>query len=314
MQMDRRQFAALGTISIASLLNRNLWTERVLPAASPDKFYFAVVADTHIIDEYYHGHESNELDTSSLYHTTARLTSARDLINSLTPKIEQVFVVGDYFHNYPSTDYDFYFKNVTRLDNAKAITDGFKMPVHLGFGNHDYDVKNISREMSHRLFAAKFNAQPYSALDYRGCKFVHLNNFLGSRQDHTSPNFNPSIGSLGEEQLHWFEAQLQQHRPTFVFLHFPLIMDEPSEFGDYGLLPLLRKYRETIQLVISGHIHEWVDFAHTYGPQHYAIAATRYDENAYMLMEVDTKQATWRFLNASLVDWSTHYSKPYHGI
>jgi hypothetical protein len=32
---------------------------------------------------------------------------------------------------------------------------------------------------------------------------------------------------------------------------------------------------------------------------------------AYMLMEVDTRHATWRFMNAGLVDWSTHYSKPY---
>ncbi|MGB9406473.1 MAG: hypothetical protein WCA89_02990 [Terracidiphilus sp.] len=211
--MDRRKFVAPGSISIACLLTRNLWVEQVLVTASPDKFFFAVAADTHIIDGFYHGHENSELDTSSLYKTTARLTSARDLINS-----------------------------------------------------------------------------------------------------YVSPDFNPMVGSLGEEQLHCFEAQLQQHRPAFVFLHFPLILDGPSEFGDYGLLPLLRKYRETIQLVISGHIHEWIDFAHTYSPQHYAIAATRYDENAYMLMEVDTRQATWRFLNASLVDWSTHYSKPYHGI
>jgi hypothetical protein len=28
-------------------------------------------------------------------------------------------------------------------------------------------------------------------------------------------------------------------------------------------------------------------------------------------MEVDTKHVTWRFMNASLVEWSTHYSKPY---
>jgi hypothetical protein len=41
------------------------------------------------------------------------------------------------------------------------------------------------------------------------------------------------------------------------------------------------------------------------------MAATRYDPNAYMLMEVDTKHKTWRFLNADLVEWSTHYSKPY---
>jgi hypothetical protein len=229
----------------------------------------------------------------------------------LKPGIEQVFLIGDYFHNYPSTDYDFYFKNTTRLDNAKTITDGFRMPVHLGFGNHDYDVRRVSREMSHRLFEAKFSTKPYSALDYKGYKFIHLNNFLGTTQDHMSPDFNPGIGSLGEEQLQWFEAQLQQHKPSFVFIHYPLLQDKATEFADYGLQPLLVKYQETIQLVVSGHKHKWVDYGRIYGPQHYVMAATRYDPNAYMLMEVDTRRATWRFLNESLVEWSTHYSKPY---
>jgi hypothetical protein len=314
MQMDRRYFAKLASITAAGQLTRNLWAQKVLPTASADKFYFAVVADPHIIDDFYHGHESNELDTTSLQHSAERLTSARDLINSLHPKIEQVFLAGDYFHNYPSTDYDFYFKNVTRLDHAKAITDGFQMPVHLGFGNHDYDVKNIPREMSHRLFAAKFNAKPYSVLDYKGFKFIHLNNFLGSTQDHAAADFNPGVGSLGEEQLQWFEAQLRENRPTFVFIHYPLLLVKPTEFGDFGLYPLLKKYQETIQLVTCGHIHMWYDFARTYGPQHYAIAATRYDENAYMLMEVDTRKISWKFLNADLVEWSTHYSKPYRAV
>jgi hypothetical protein len=310
--MDRRQFTTLAGASLGSLLTRRLWAEQARATASPDKFYFALVADTHIIDDFYvKGSENGLEDNESILLTTPRLISARDLINSLHPAIEQVFLIGDYFHNYPSTDYDFYFKNTTRLDNAKVITDCFKMPVHLGFGNHDYDVKRVPREMSHRLFEAKFNTKPYSVLDYKGYKFVHLNNFLGSTQDHTSPDFNPSIGSLGEEQLHWFEAQLQQHKPTFVFIHYPLIQDKPTEFADYGLHPLLRKYQDTIQLVVSGHQHKWVDYAHNYGPQHYIMAATRYDPNAYMLMEVDTKHATWRFMNAGLVEWTTHYSKPY---
>ncbi len=236
--MDRRKFATLAGASLGSLLTRRLWAEQARATASPDKFYFALVADTHIIDDFYvKGGENGVEDNESILLTTPRLISARDLINSLHPAIEQVFLIGDYFHNYPSTDYDFYFKNTTRLDNAKVITDGFKMPVHLGFGNHDYDVKRVSREMSHRLFEAKFNTKPYSVLDYKGYKFIHLNNFLGSTQDHTSPDFHPNIGSLGEEQLHWFEAQLQQHKPTFVFIHYPLIQDKPTEFADYGLHP-----------------------------------------------------------------------------
>src|ERR1035438_1398411 len=121
-KLDRRKFMALGTASLGGLMTRKLWSEQVGASASPGKFYFAVVADTHIIDDFYHGHESNDIDTSTLYQTTPRLTSARDLINSLNPSIEHVFLVGDYFHNYPSPDYDFYFKNLTRLDRAKTIT------------------------------------------------------------------------------------------------------------------------------------------------------------------------------------------------
>jgi predicted MPP superfamily phosphohydrolase len=310
--LTRRQFGSLTATAVTSSLTRSLWAREAAAQPGSHRFYFALIADTHIIDSFYvKGSENGVEDNESILATTPRMTSARDLINSLDPAIEQVFLIGDYFHNYPSTDYDFYFKNTTRLDNAKAITDGFRMPVHPGFGNHDYDVHRVPREMSHRLFKAKFNAEPYSFLDYRGYKFIHLNNFLGSTQDRTSPDFNPNIGSLGEEQLHWFEAQLQQRKPTFVFIHYPLIQDVAAEFSDYGLHPLLRKYQDNIQLVVSGHLHKWIDFARTYGPRHYVMAATRYDPNAYMLMEVDTKRATWRFINADLVEWSTHYSKPY---
>jgi hypothetical protein len=311
--MDRRQFNSLAAASVGGLLTSKLWAERTRATASPDKFYFALIADTHIIDNFYvKGSENGVEDNESILLTTPRLTSARDLINSLSPAIEQVFLIGDYFHNYPSTDYDFYFKNTTRLDNAKAITDGFHMPVHLGFGNHDYDVHHVPREMSNRLFKAKFNAEPYSVLDYKGWKFVHLNNFLGSTQERGASDFNPGIGSLGEEQLHWFEAQLQQGKPTFVFVHYPLLQIVATEFGDYGLHPLLRKHQDNIQLVVTGHVHKWIDFAHTYGPQHYIMAATRYDPNAYMLMEVDTKRGSWKFMNEDLVHWSTHYSDAYH--
>lgn len=313
--ITRRQFGSLTAAAAVTSLTRSLWAREVAAHAGGRRFYIALIADTHIIDNFYvKGSENGVEDNESILVTTPRLESARDLINSLSPAIEQVFLIGDYFHNYPSTDYDFYFKNTTRLDNAKAITDAFKMPVHLGFGNHDYDVKHVPREMSNRLFKAKFNADPYSVLDYKGYKFIHLNNFLGSTQDRAAAGFNPNIGSLGEEQLHWFEAQLQQHKPTFVFVHYPLMAVQAAEFHDYGLHSLLRRYQDTIQLVVSGHVHKWIDFAHTYGPQHYIMAATRYDPNAYMLLEIDPDRGSWRFLNADLVEWSTHYSRPYHSV
>jgi hypothetical protein len=309
--MNRRDFGAVALGTLGATLTQKLWARESQTPASSRYFYFAVVADTHIIDSFYHGHESNTLDTESLYHASERLTSARDVINSLNPKIEHTFLVGDYFHNYPSPDYDFYFKNQTRLDGAKAITDGFKMPVHLGFGNHDYGVPEVSRELSHRLFRAKFNTEPYYAVDHKGWRFLHANNFLGNTWDAKSPEFSLDRGSLGEEQLNWLEAQLAERKPTFVFVHYPLLDIQEAEIREYGLHSLLRKYKDSIQLVISGHWHRWMDFAHTFGPQHYVMAATRYDANSFMLMEVDTQKQTWRFMNADLVEWATHYSRPY---
>src|SRR6201994_2243241 len=122
--LNRREFTTLAGASLRTPLTPKLWAEQTRLTQSADKFYFALVADSHIIDDFYvKGSENGVEDNESILVTTPRLTSARDLINSLNPAIEQVFLIGDYFHNYPSLDYDFYFQNKTRLDNAKATRD-----------------------------------------------------------------------------------------------------------------------------------------------------------------------------------------------
>ena len=281
--------------------------------AAPGTFRFALIADTHIIDDFYTGPEGSALDTESIFRTATRLATARDFINALTPPMEKVFLIGDYFHNYPSTEHDFYFKNQTRLDRAKLLTDGFQAPVHLGFGNHDYDVPRITREFSHDLFRARFQTEPYYAVDYKGFRFLHLNNFLGETWNPRSVKFARQTGSLGERQLNWAEAQLAERKPTFVLIHFPLMIVAPTERLDYGLYPLLLKYQDNIQRVVSGHFHRWFDFEHKYGPTHTVMGATRYDEHAMMLIEADPSAGTHRWLNQSTVDWTTYYNRPYPG-
>ncbi len=123
--------------------------------------------------------------------------------------------------------------------------------------------------------------------------------------------YKKSNGSLGEEQLNWFEAELRQQRPTFVFVHYPMTIIEPAERADYGLHPLIKKYRNTIQLVVSGHWHKWFEFGRSFGPPHLVMAATRYDPNAYLIVDVDTRAATHTLANIDLVDWNTHFSKAF---
>jgi|SRR5215472_13620207 len=280
-------------------------------APTDSKFYFGIIADTHIVDQYYKGPESTPEDTDSIFKTTVRLEAARGVINSLEPRLERVFLVGDYFHNYPSPNLDFYFQHETRIDRAKALTDAFRMPVHAGFGNHDYSVKDVPREASHELFRRKLGLAPYYSVEYRGWKFIHLNNFLGDTWNKGHADFKPDMGSLGEEQLNWFEAELEQRRPSFVFIHYPLVIVKENEVKDYGVHTLIKRHRDSIQRVVSGHWHKWFEFGRSYGPPHLVIAATRYDPNAYLIVEADTKTVSHELLNIDLVDWNTHYSKPY---
>jgi 3',5'-cyclic AMP phosphodiesterase CpdA len=301
--LPRRTFLSLAGAAAAPLFG----------AAPSPGFRFAVIADTHIIDPLYKGPENGVEDTESILHSAERLTAVRGFFHSLAIPPELVFIAGDYFHNYPSADLDFYFQNRTRLDIAKEICDGFHMPVYPGFGNHDYDVPRVSREMSHELFRRKFQRAPYYSVDHKGWKFIHLNNFLGNTWTTGHADFHKSTGSLGEEQLNWFESELQQHKPTFVFLHFPMIAMQPAERADYGMHSLVKKYKDTIQRVVAGHWHRWFEFGRSYGPQHLVIASTRYDPNAYLLVDVDTRAATHRLLNLDLVDWNTHFSQPFRG-
>ena len=320
VNLPRRQFlikvglglGAAAALDPLSIINAAENTDLSVDALKDNRYFrFAVISDTHIIDEFYKGPESNQLDSESVFLTTQRLTSVRKFINDLSPPFEQVFVCGDFFHDYPSPDYDFYYKNRTRIDNAKELIDGFKMPVHVALGNHDYDVPRVSREMSQRLFKEKLKIEPYYSVNYKGYKFIILNNFLGTTWDQSSKDYNKQIGSYGETQLNWFEAELKARMPTFIFQHYPLYNMKEVEVTDYGILPLLKKYQDTIQIFFSGHWHRWFDFAKTYGPQHYTVASTRYDEDNYMLVEVDTKTKTWKILNHNCLEWATRNSIAY---
>jgi len=281
-------------------------------ALAADRYWrFGVLADTHIIDEFYDGQEGNDLDSDSIFRTANRLKAARETINAIDPAVEQLFLAGDFIHNYPSPDWDFYFENTTRLDIAKQIIDGFNAPVHVGLGNHDYDIGDISREFTHELFLEKLGIDPYYAVEHRGWKFIHVNNFLGDTMDPTSDVYNRSIGSLGETQMLWLEAELQSGLPTIIFHHFPLPIMQPRERADLDYFALLKQYRETIKLVITGHLHIWLQFTDLFGPPTISCGSTRYDKNSFMVFEVDSHTNTFQVLNWQQIRWGSYNTGDY---
>lgn len=267
-------------------------------AAIPRFFRFAVVADTHIIDEWYTGPESNQLDTESMFFTEERFTAARDRIAGLQTPVDFVIHIGDLIHDYPPGDLDFMAANATRADTAKQIMDGFGVPVGFCFGNHDYEFGRVSRDATHDFFRDKYDFEPWSSFDHLGWKFVMLNCYTGATREQ-GDTYDGMNGSLGEEQLTWLEAELQQGKPTFIFVHQMMQIIAADEVADLGLHRLVADYQDQIAYVLSGHTHRWLDFGTTYGAPHRVIGATRYDEDCFVIAEVDTQGGTARFLNES---------------
>ena len=44
------------------------------------------------------------------------------------------------------------------------------------------------------------------------------------------------------------------------------------------------------------------------------IGATRYDEDAYLIVEIDAKAGSHRPLNLDLIEWNTHFSRAYNPV
>ncbi len=56
-------------------------------------FYIGVIADSHVIDPFYQGPESNPEDSESIFKTSERLGAARDALNAATPRQVQLGVM-----------------------------------------------------------------------------------------------------------------------------------------------------------------------------------------------------------------------------
>lgn len=273
-------------------------------------FRVAILADTHIIDEFYTG------DEKSIYKTETYLTEARTMLHNLSIPPKVVFICGDFVHNYPSDDWDFYFEQQTRWDIAKNLISEFQMSVYPGLGNHDYDIDKVSRDFTHRLFKDKFGIAPYYSVEIHGFKFIHVNNLIEPTWDAAHKLFNTGQGSLGKEQLQWLQAELAEGMPSIIMLHFGLFLIEDNEAPGEpypDLKTLIWEYQDNIHLVLSGHTHMWMDFHQKYGPQHYVIAAVRYNPHSWMLLDIDPERNQVTFTNKDKLILLSENTEPYEG-
>lgn len=82
--------------------------------------------------------------------------------------------------------------------------------------------------------------------------------------------FDPSVGSFGQVQLDWIADQLGDGVPSVLLVHFPLfalLADEAPGDPVPDLAAAIAEF-EDIQLVLSGHTHQWNSLPANYPAPH----------------------------------------------
>jgi hypothetical protein len=273
-----------------------------------------LMSDPHITASDYECCENGELDTESIYKSNERLAAARDAMHLIEPRPEAVFVLGDIFHQgYKSEELSFYLEQESAPGNAAALFDSFEIPVHLAWGNHDYEVPEFERSFSHELFRELFGVDPYHSVDVGGHRFLLSNSQLGSSWDPTAPDYDTSFGSFGRDQLAWMAQQLDEGVPTFLMFHHPpyVVAKDEDPTGPYAdLFALIEAYRDVIAGVFVGHTHRWIDLTAGMGLPTFVVGSTRYDADNFWLIELD-EGGGWEVLDQEKAGWGTVYAEPW---
>ena len=270
----------------------------------------AIIADSHIIDEFYTCCESTDLDTESLQQSEARLMATRAELNALEPKPSALVVAGDVVHEFPSDDPAFYTQNRTSMDIAKDVYDGFDFPAYFAMGNHDYDVPFVSREMTWDLIRDKWGMDtPYHSVDLGGTRWLMLDGQYGPTWDVNDAQYDKDFASFGDEQLAWIDEQLADGLPTFLVFHHPpnFVRRNESTGAFPDLFAVLEAHPGVVEAAFTGHMHLWMDTAGMWGFPGYGLAATRFDPRNWWVLDVDPNTGDWSIPRESEVTYGSFW-------
>jgi len=218
-------------------------------------FHAIVISDTHISND-----ESKD----------KRLAQLIEKINANEfPTVELLLITGDlvasvYGNNEPNVPDD----SNNRIKKLQALLGELKIPYYLILGNHDYRFNrsgDSDRYFSleeilqmEQIWKKNTGVDPYFSFDHHGWKFICLNSMRG-RYLHRH---------FDDEQLDWFEKQLNDNIPTILLFHHPMKTDhfkiwcKPKHLITPDKEPrfyaILEKYQQHIKGIFVGHGHRWV--------------------------------------------------------
>ena len=218
-------------------------------------FQAIVISDTHISND-----ESKD----------KRLAQLIEKINANEfPSAQLLLITGDLVSSiYGNEEPNVPDESNNRMKKLQALLGELKIPYYLILGNHDYKFNRsvdsdryFSLEeilqMEH-IWKRDAGIEPYYAFEHQGWKFICLNSMRGR---YVNRHFD-------EQQLDWFEAQLNDDKPTILLFHHPLKTDhfkiwcKPKHLITPDKEPrfyaILEKYRMRIKGIFVGHGHRWV--------------------------------------------------------
>lgn len=284
---------------------------------TPGVFRVVLMADTHVIGPQYECcSESPGVDNASIIKTEDRLREVVGEINAITPRPEMVFVLGDIVHAaHHSTDPAWYQANRNAFTIASELFELLDMPVHVLWGNHDYEVncsgETYDRALSHQVQRDFFGTEPYYSLDHKGWKFLFLNSQLGPTWDVNDARCDTSTASFGADQLDWTARELEEGMPTLVFSHHNRLLwlaaENPGS-PNIDLRTVLGRY-DNVEGNFAGHLHRWID--QVFGDEERVLSGTRYDTDNFWLLELDGTDRTYSILDEDKAIWLSSCARTY---
>lgn len=197
----------------------------------------------------------------------------KDIINSINAgdfeKLELLIATGDNVSSF-QTD-----RNAGKsLSNQRGqrfynIISKADVPYLIALGNHDYKIdsdrdsddpfsKNDIDTME-VLWKDIAEIKPFFSYQHKGWNIIILNSMRGRYLDRFFDN----------EQMEFFENELQRGMPALVFFHHPIETDnlnnlnEPTDVASPKTEPefyqLVKKYKDNIKGIFAGHIHRWLE-------------------------------------------------------
>lgn len=272
-----------------------------------------LLSDTHVIGpDYTCCSENGDLDNSSIMKSNDRLQAAVEKINAIEPAPDLAFILGDVTHDsYASTELAWFAENENAWSRAADALSQLQMPFYPVWGNHDYEVncnrpeKSWTRAFTAELEGSFFGFDPYYAVDAGGWRFLVSNAMLGPTWDLDDPRCDTGLASYGPEQLAWMAAQLDEGLPTVWMSHYMLLAitaEDEDPDGPYPDVFSVLDGRDNLELGLVGHAHRWLDMAELHGFPLRIVAATRYDDDNFWVMDlsddggfeiVDEDKAVW---------------------